>query len=68
MDSSEVQQHNKTAIDSALEIDVVVIGAGFAGLYALYKFRGMGKSCCSRKRAGPGTGTVTLVLDVMLKA
>src|SRR5262245_21713122 len=37
------------------EFDVVVVGAGFGGLYALYKLRGMGLSVRVRQQ-GKGIG------------
>jgi acetone monooxygenase (methyl acetate-forming) len=45
------QDHGSTARDC----DAVVIGAGFAGLYALYRLRGMGLSVCAVE-AGSGVG------------
>ena len=45
------------------ELDVVVVGAGFAGLYMLHRLRGLGlRRGCSRPAAAsaaPGTGTAT---------
>ncbi|GIS65734.1 MAG: hypothetical protein CM1200mP4_0820 [Rhodospirillaceae bacterium] len=58
-------QHSRT-------FDAVVIGAGFAGLYALYKLRKMGLSVkvfeAGMGSGALGTGTGTLVPAVMLKA
>jgi len=35
---------NSNSKQSATRVDVIVVGAGFAGMYAVYKFREMGKS------------------------
>ncbi len=37
------QNHKQVGASGARRIDVIVVGAGFAGLYATYKFREMGK-------------------------
>jgi len=37
------------------EVDAVVVGAGFAGLYMLYRLRGLGLSTCVFE-AGDGIG------------
>src|SRR5258708_4415218 len=42
---------------AATDYDVVIIGAGFAGLYALYKLRGVGHHC-RLYEAGTGVGGV----------
>ncbi|HWK35428.1 NAD(P)/FAD-dependent oxidoreductase [Sphingomonas sp.] len=42
---------------SARSFDVVIVGAGFAGLYALHKFRGMGKSVAVLETAADVGGT-----------
>ena len=49
------------------EVDAVVIGAGFAGLYMVYRLREMGLSHRAFEKGGgvaaePGTGTATRVL------
>jgi cation diffusion facilitator CzcD-associated flavoprotein CzcO len=43
--------------DAATDYDVVIIGAGFSGLYALHKLRGEGLSCRVYE-AGDGVGGV----------
>ena len=49
--------------DARSDVDVVVVGAGFSGLYLLHRLRGLGFSTgCSRRpatSAAPGTGTAT---------
>src|SRR5919201_2533583 len=40
---------------SVTDVDVVVVGAGFAGLYALYRLRGLGFSARAFER-GDGVG------------
>lgn len=37
------------------EVDVLVVGAGFAGLYAIHRFRSLGFVCCAIE-AGDGVG------------
>ncbi len=39
-----VPENSGTRPTSARDLDVVVVGAGFGGLYALYKFRSLGLS------------------------
>ncbi len=39
-----VSEDARTGATSARDLDVVVVGAGFGGLYALYKFRSLGLS------------------------
>ncbi len=43
--------------DSAADVDVVVVGAGFAGLYALHRLRGMGLSARAFEQAEDVGGT-----------
>jgi cation diffusion facilitator CzcD-associated flavoprotein CzcO len=43
--------------DSPADIDVVVVGAGFAGLYALHRLRGMGLSARAFEQAEDVGGT-----------
>ncbi len=42
----------KSATSRARRVDVVVVGAGFAGMYAVYRFREMGKSVVGVDAAG----------------
>ncbi len=50
---------------AARRVDVIVVGAGFAGMYAVYKFREMGKTVLGVEAGGmsavSGTGTATRV-------
>ena len=39
-------------ISGVRRVDVIVVGAGFAGMYATYKFRGMGKSVVGIEAGG----------------
>lgn len=56
MATASQQSENSTAIESA-DVDVVVIGAGFAGLYLIYRLREMGFSVQGIERAGGVGGT-----------
>ena len=49
------------ATTSAEQLDAVIVGAGFAGLYMLHRLRGLGFGAASSRpataSAAPGTGT-----------
>jgi len=52
-----IQQEQRPSTDAgaAPEFDAVVVGAGFAGLYALHRLRGLGFSArCFEAGSGPG--------------
>jgi cyclohexanone monooxygenase len=57
MVSSNTAAHNGKQSGVDHEADVIVIGAGFAGLYALYRLRGMGLSVAVLDAAGDIGGT-----------
>ena len=55
---------NGSGADRPTAFDVVVVGAGFAGLYLLHRLRGLGFSAPGARgrpttSAAPGTGTAT---------
>ena len=52
---SQLQERTETNSTGGGEYDVLVVGAGFAGLYALYKLRGLGYSVRVLER-GDGVG------------
>ncbi|EWS53969.1 MULTISPECIES: NAD(P)-binding protein [unclassified Methylibium] len=58
--------------DESAEYDAIVIGAGFAGMYMLYRLRQLGMRVCVFERgtmsAALGIGTGILVAGVTLKA
>lgn len=43
---------NSNSKKAATRVDVIVVGAGFAGMYAVYKFREMGKSVIGIEAGG----------------
>ena len=49
--------------DLSADFDVVVVGAGFAGMYLLHRLRGRASRCGSSRQAAasaaPGSGTAT---------
>ncbi len=49
--------HSASEKSAATDFDVVIVGAGFAGLYALYKLRAEGNHC-RLYEAGTGVGGV----------
>src|ERR1700733_11222291 len=55
--SNEELSGRLEASSEAQPVDIVIIGAGFAGLYALYKFRKLGFSVKVLER-GDGVGGV----------
>ena len=52
-----MRQDNQAQARSESEVDVVIIGAGFSGLYAHYRLRGLGLSLAGFE-AGPDVGGV----------
>ena len=58
---------SEQTLDST-ELDVVIVGAGVSGLYALYHLRGLESTSRVGMSAAPGTGIAILVVDAMSKA
>src|SRR5215208_3318478 len=53
--STEQQRSSSTNGASAADVDAVVVGAGFAGLYALHRLRALGFAArCFEAGSGPG--------------
>ena len=53
--AAAMTQSGTQGIQSAVETDVVVVGAGFSGLYAIHRMRGLGLSVMGFE-AGPDVG------------
>jgi cyclohexanone monooxygenase len=54
---SELQQPLETKAKSPAEFDAIIVGAGFAGLYMLYRLRGLGLSVRVYEAGGDVGGT-----------
>ena len=52
-----VQRTNSGTTTRPIDLDVVVVGAGFAGMYMLYKLRALGLSACVIEAADDVGGT-----------
>jgi cation diffusion facilitator CzcD-associated flavoprotein CzcO len=55
--SPALTRKSEARVDAATDLDAVVVGAGFAGLYALYRLRGLGLSVRLLEEGGGIGGT-----------